>query len=360
MTTIRSAESAGPRPAAVAASARAYRRPPDPGPIDLRLDANECAFAPAELLAAADGRDMGRYPSTGEFEALLARRWGVPAERVLATAGADDALYRACAAVLEAGREAVIPSPTFEMIDRYIALTGGRAVRVPWMDRHFPVDAVVAAGRSASAAFVVSPNNPTGLVASSEDVRRLRAALPAALIVLDAAYGEFSDDDPTDAVLGMPGVVVMRTLSKAWGLAGLRVGYAIGDERVIGWMRAVGQPYPVSGPSLAAAARWLAEGEAVMRRVVSRVRRERGELVELMRSLGAEPVEGQANFVLCRFRDAGAVCDALARRGIGVRAFPDRPGLERFLRITCPADDHGQARLVAALRETLPRTEARA
>jgi histidinol-phosphate/aromatic aminotransferase/cobyric acid decarboxylase-like protein len=79
-----------------------------------------------------------------------------------------------------------------------------------------------------------------------------------------------------------------------------------------------------------------------------------------MRSLGAEPVEGQANFVLCRFRDAGAVCDALARRGIGVRAFPDRPGLERFLRITCPADDHGQARLVAALRETLPRTEARA
>lgn len=344
----------GPRPAGVAARARAYKRPADTGPIDLRLDANECAFAPAELLAGAGREDVGRYPSAARFEAELARRWGVAPERVLVTAGADDALCRACAGVLEAGREAVVPAPTFEMIDRYVALTGARAVRVPWMEPPFPVDAVIGAGRGASAVFVVSPNNPTGLVATREDLRRLRAGLPGALIVLDAAYGEFADDDPTDAALSMPGTVVTRTLSKAWGLAGLRVGYAIGDERVIGWMRAVGQPYPVSGPSLAAALRWLSEGEGVMLGVVERVRRERAGLAALLRSLGADPVESRANFVLCRFGDALGVAEALARRGIGVRAFPDRPGLESFLRITCPASDAGLARLEGALREILP------
>ena len=130
------------------------------------------------------------------------------------------ALDRACRAFLEPGRTILLPDPSFDMFDCSATLAGGELVRVPWWDDAFPSDAFV--GRldaRTGVVAVVSPNNPTGSVATLADVRRLAAAAPNALVILDHVYVEYADVDLTPAVLDLPNVLVLRTLSKAWGLA---------------------------------------------------------------------------------------------------------------------------------------------
>lgn len=343
-----------PEPVSAVADAVAFSHGHEPRPIDLHLEANECAFAPADLLGGVTPAQIGRYADAHDLEKRLAAMWGLEPERVLVTAGADEALHRLCLVTLDGSRRAVLPDPTFEMLDRYVRNSGGARVAIPWLEDPFPVEAFERECRlGCHAAFVVSPNNPTGLAASLEDVRRVREAAPGAVVVLDAAYGEFADDDPTRVTLSLPGTVVTRSFSKAWGLAGLRVGYAMGDRDVIGWMRASCEPFPVSAPSLLAASRWLEEGAEAVSRIVSVVRREREALATHLRSLGARPTPSQANFVFCGFDDAAWVADALAGLGIAVRRFHDRPGLTDRLRITCPGDRVHFERLTRALTAAL-------
>ncbi len=340
----------------------AYRVPRPNKPIDLYLDGNEGVAPPAALLDIA--HELGpevlrRYPSKGELEAQLAAEFGVDAAQVLVTAGGDDALDRACRAVLEPGRELVLPVPTFEMLERYPRLVGATTVPVPWDVPAFPIAGVLDALRDATGAIaIVSPNNPTGAVATTADLEALSAAAPHVLLLVDLAYVEFADVDLTAAALRLPNAVVVRTFSKAWGLAGLRVGYAIGPPRIIDWLRAVGGPYPTSGLSLAIASRRLSTGAADMRAFIERVRVERAALSSLLIECGAAPVPSQANFVLGRFGDARLVQAALADMGIAVRAFPDRPTLHDALRITCPGRADAFERLCDALRTTAAQTPA--
>src|SRR5256885_13756044 len=197
--------------------------------------------SPAALaeLAQADPELLGRSPAFAELTARLAARWSVAPERVIVTAGADEAIDRACRAFLMPGRTLLLPDPSFEMLDRYAALAGGELVRAPWPSDAFPTGAFLERidARTAVVA-IVSPNNPTGGVATLADVRRLAAAAPDALILLDHAYVEYANYDLTAAVLDIPNVLVLRTLSKAWGLAGCRVGYAIGSAEVTAVLRA--------------------------------------------------------------------------------------------------------------------------
>jgi histidinol-phosphate aminotransferase len=198
----------------------------------------------------------------------------------------------------------------------------------------------------------VSPNNPTGSVVGAAELTRLAQALPGVLVLLDLAYVEFADEDLTPTALELPNVVVFRTLSKAWAAAGLRVGYAMGDARVISWLRAAGQPYPVSAPSLIAARRLLSRAQGVGSHVEG-VLRQRDRVLRGLRELGLEAMDSQANFVLVYFQDAQWTLDALAGLGIGVRSFPGRPGLEGWLRITIPSEESLADRLLASLRTVL-------
>ncbi len=341
------------RPSPGVAGVEAYSVPKPHGTIDLHLEGNEGVAPPADLLGLAvqlGPEVVRRYPSTRELEALLAARFGVDAAQVIVTGGGDDALARACVATLGPDREFVLPVPTFEMLERYAQLVGATAVCVAWPSGPYPTDAVMRAiGPRTGAVAVVTPNNPTGAVASAADLPRLSAAAPHALLIVDLAYGEFADEDLTPAALALPNAIVVRTFSKAWGLAGLRVGYAIGPRELIGWLRAAGSPYPTSGLSLALAARRLETGGEQMGAFVQRVRSERAELHERLRKLGADALSSQGNFVLVRFRAAQRVCDELAAAGIAVRGFPNRPGLENSVRITCPGQPAAFARLCAAL-----------
>lgn len=333
----------------------AYRRRPPTGTVRLKLDSNEGA-RPAldlmvEVLRAGGPELLRRYPDATALEAALAHRCSVEAARVLVTAGADEAIDRCCRAFLTAGRTMLVPDPSFEMLDRYAALAGGELVPVPWTPGPFPTAEMIECLDERTALIaVVSPNNPTGEVATLDDVRRLAAAAPGALVLLDHAYVEYADEDLTASALALPNVVVTRTFSKAWGLAGCRVGFVLGSAGVIAALRAAGGPYPVAGPSVAFAALQLERGAPAMAAHVAQVRRERAELFALLAARGAAPRPSQANFVYVDLGPRAAfVHTALAAQGILVRDFPDRPGAATGLRITLPGDAEAFAHLTAAL-----------
>ncbi len=337
--------------------ASAYRRPPS-RPGALRLDSNEGLLPSRALLgdlADADPELLRRYPDVSALEAALATRVGVAPERLMVTAGADEGIDRACRAFLEPGRTIVLSDPGFDMFDCSAMLAGGELVRVPWWGDAFPIDAFLGRLDALTAVVaVVSPNNPTGSVATLADVRRLAAAAPNALLILDHVYVEYADEDLTAGVLDLPNVLVLRTLSKAWGLAGCRLGYAIGSPYVIAVLRAAGGPYTVAAPSVALALAQLERGVEPLRAHVARVREERRLLSARLAAAGLAPRPSQANFVLveCGAR-ARSIHAGLAARGVLVRDFPDRRGLETALRITLPGDAADFARLSAALHGTL-------
>lgn len=335
----------------------AYRRRVARDGVDLLLDGNEGPARPGlirDALAALDPEMVRRYPDATALESRLAARFGVAQSCVLVTAGADEALDRACRAFLGPQRSLVLPVPTFEMIERYAALAGARVLEVAWPPGSFPTDEVLARIEPGTALVaLVSPNNPTGAVAERSDLERLLGGAGDALLLVDAAYGEFADVDLGVAALASERAIVVRTFSKAWGLAGLRVGYAIGPAPVVAALRAAGGPYPVSGPALELAFARLESGEADLRAFVARVREERAVLRTALVRLGAEAAPSQANFVFASFGGNGAeaVQASLLARGIAVRSFPGRAGLEGCLRITCPGEPVSFGRLLEALED---------
>ena len=203
----------------------AYAPPKRDRAGELLLDLNEGApLAPDGWFCAVASKispdSLRRYPDAAGLEARLAGRLGLEPRSVLVTNGGDDAIDRMCRACLNPGDEIIVPSPSFEMIARSAELMGGRVVRTPWMGGAFPIDAVINAATDRTRVIaVVSPNNPTGGVITAEGLRTLSAALPNALLMVDLAYTEFADADLTAAALSLPNAVVVRTFSKAYGLA---------------------------------------------------------------------------------------------------------------------------------------------
>lgn len=176
------------------------------------------------------------------------------------------------------------------------------------------------------------------------------------MVWLDHAYVEFADEDLTSLALELGNVLVFRTLSKAWGLAGLRTGYVVGPAEVVSWMRRVGLPYPVSGPSVAVAVDRLNQADADVADFIASIRSRRAELAAALLPCAASVPDSQANFVFARFdtpEEASRVRDGLAHAGIAVRGWPGRPDLQTGLRITVASTDADHQRLLHALRAVL-------
>jgi histidinol-phosphate aminotransferase len=336
----------------------AYAPPKRDRAGELLLDLNEGApLAPDGWFCAVASKispdSLRRYPDAAGLEARLAGRLGLEPRSVLVTNGGDDAIDRVCRACLNPGDEIIVPSPSFEMIARSAELMGGRFVRTPWMGGAFPVDAVINAATDRTRVIaVVSPNNPTGGIITAEGLRSLSAALPNALLMVDLAYTEFADADLTAAALSLPNAVVVRTFSKAYGLASLRIGYAAGPVATIAALRACGGPFACTGLSLAAADAALDLPASALDERRDRVRSERASLERLLADRGCGVLPSQANFVLARFDDAEAVWSALGERGVRVKRFAT-PELEGWLRIGCPGDERDFDRLTATITELL-------
>lgn len=334
-----------------------YRGPANRAPGVLKLDGNEGGALPRDVmarLALEDSSVIRDYPHTAGLEADIAAWLQVDSDRVVVTAGADDALDRICRAYLRPGRRIVLPVPCFEMMYRFVAATGGEAATVPW-EGDFPTDAVLSALEDDVAVVaIISPNNPTGRVATAADLIRVAETAQNAIVLLDHVYVDYADEDLTELATEIENVVTVRSFSKAWGLAGCRVGYAIASSEVAGVIRNAGNPFPVAGLSISAVRGRLAEGPAPLEEHVQGVRSGRRALFEVLNHLGVEAIPSQGNFVFADFGDrAPLVHHGLAALGIAVRRFPHRPEIATGIRISVPLGAEEMDTLQAALETIL-------
>ncbi len=282
----------------------------------------------AAIVAAAP--TVNRYPERGsaELTEALSARHGVPAAQVIPAAGADAVIGYVCQAVLQPGDEVVVPWPSFPSFVRDAQKRDAVPVLVPLAGGAVDVDALLAAVTPRTRLlFVATPNNPTGLALPRSDVLRLVADLPEHVLpVLDEAYIDYLEPgDRFDAIadLAVQGidVVALRTFSKLYGLAGLRVGYGVGPMAVVAAMRKVQRGYDVGALAQVAALASLAdEAEVARRRESNRASVE--ALGTLLRARGLEPLSpSQANFVLVDVgSDADEACRKLLAEGVAVQS----------------------------------------
>ena len=236
----------------------------------VKLASNEGAFGPLPAAVAAfeaAAAELNRYPDAGglRLREALAERHGVPIEQVVLGNGADE-LIRLCAvATLDAGDRAAFPWPSFPSYVSAAACSGAEAVRTALGD----LDALVGAG--AKLIYLANPNNPTGTMLAPEEVRRLVQGLPeGVLCVLDEAYAEYADVEPEGPALlreGAAPLCVLRTFSKVYGLAALRIGYALASPEVADALDRVRPVFNVNQPAQEAALASLHERDVVALRV---------------------------------------------------------------------------------------------
>ncbi len=334
-----------------------YRRPTPTRRNMLRLDGNEGDRPPGLLLralGAQDARLLREYPDLSELERVIAALHGLEPDHVVVTAGADDAIDRVCRAYLEPGRELLVAVPTFEMIHRFAATAGGTVVTVPWRDSFPTAEMIAAIGPNTALVTIVSPNNPTGLVATATDLEQIAEAAESAYVLLDHAYADYATEDLTPAALEYENVMVVHTFSKAWGLAGCRVGYLLARPEVANVVRNAGNPYPVSALSIAVVAERLRTGEGSVMRHVGSIRDELARLRIHLEELGVSSPPSEGNFVFAELGDrAQFVYDGLAWCGVQVRYFPHREETKNGLRISLPGNEQDFIRLTQALDKCL-------
>lgn len=320
----------------------------------IRLDANENPFPPLSEgpLAAA----INRYPEPQpeRLKRAMAGLYGVDVDQLVITRGADDAIDMLVRAFCTAGRDSVaVPVPSFAAYSHFARLQGARVVEVPLRaDFGFDTAAYVAAlggEPAAKLAFICSPNNPTGNEVAPGDVLAVADALADTIVVLDEAYLEFSSTPSLAAEAARrPNLVVLKTLSKAFGLAGARVGCAIGNPELIAIAARALPPYPLPSVSIEAAVAALAPSRrGVHEERIARIKAERERLAGL---LGQSPIvtsvrSGGGNFLFLEVEDPGALAARLRELGIRVRFRPSvAPG---GLRLSIGTEAENAAALAA-------------
>ena len=317
--------------------------------IDLSM--NEGEPPPRECFDVLERIGPGilrKYADPGPLEVAYAAYLGTDPANVLVTTGGDDAIDRVFRAFLGPDREMVFPTPTFEMIPACARMAKGRLVPVEYEWGTLPHDEILAeVSETTGVVAVLTPDNPTGRAFTTRELLRLAGALPPEVVLLvDSAYAEFADEDHTAALLDIPRVVMIRTMSKSWGLAGLRVGFAVGAKERIDVLRGYGGPYALTGPSIAIALDRLENGVDEMRGFVDYVRERRKRLAEVIRGIGGVPQPSQTNFVFSSFPDARWILRGMAAQRVLVRYFPHLP---EYVRITVPRDDAEFRRVEQAL-----------
>ena len=336
---------------------QAYSTPAFKHQIDLRLSGNESQCVIPDLAAYWRQLDSGfvsQYPSHQALQDLIGDWVGVDAARIVVTAGGDDSIDRIVGNLLAGSRNKVVThAPSFEMVSIYTDNYSGSLDVEPWLEGDFPVDELIQRIDDSTALVVLTtPNNPTGAMISPDDIFKVNQASKkhGAKLLVDHAYVEFADEDITASLTADDNIMIVRTFSKAWGLAGLRVGFLIApDAEFATAIRNASGPYPVSAVSLETARTALDQFKPLMTENVSRIKTIRGLMVDLLTTCGGRPLPSGGNYLLVEFSDADAVWDGLAAKGIGVRKFAGKPVLANFLRITCPATVGDYLRLAKAL-----------
>lgn len=299
----------GPVPIRPEIAALAAYRPGGaaPGPNAVKLSSNENPFPPLPSVTAAIAESAARLPLYPDNAATrltteVAAWLDVPAERLSFGAGSVSVLMHLLSAISGPGDEIVFPWRSFEAYPLAVNVPGATPVQVPLLpDGRHDLDAMRAAVTERTRAVLVcTPNNPTGPCITHDELTDLLAQLPErTMLVVDEAYIEFTTDPEVARPLELlddPRVAVLRTFSKAWGLAGFRIGYGITHPTLAGAIRTVTPPFSVSIPAQAAALATLAERETLLAQVAEIVS-ERDRMVGRLRELGFDVPDSQGNFV---------------------------------------------------------------
>ncbi len=306
----------------------------------LRLDFNEntqaCSPRVRQALAALTAEQMTRYPERGPLEELAAQHLSLESNQVMLTNGVDEAIHLLCQAYLGAGDELLLPVPTYTMYEIYAAATDARIQRIQADDTFaFPAKQLLAAITPATRLIAIAnPNSPTGAVASRTDMLAIAAAAPQSIVLVDEAYVHFHGLTVMDAIRNTPNLVVARTFSKAYGLAGLRLGLLASREENLRWIRRVLSPYSVNAAALAAL-RAALEDEEYTARYVSEVLAARTEFEAALDRMGVRRWPSEANFVLTRIgAKHSEFCAFMKQAGVLVRDRSADPGCDGLVRIT--------------------------
>ena len=351
---------------------------PPAGAKVIKLNTNENPYPPSpralEAMRAVEPDSLRRYPHpyAQQFRLAAGRVLGVPAEWIIPGNGSDDLLAMIVLAAAERGRKVVYPMPTYVLYRTLGEMQDAACVEVPYDNEYnLPVERLIE--EQGAVTFVASPNSPSGTIAPWEQLEALAADLRG-LLVIDEAYTDFADENALDLVRRHPNVIILRTLSKGYSLAGLRLGFGVMQPSAAEGIVKVKDSYPVDAVATAIGSAAM-EDQAYKQLCVAKVKLSRGRLTDAVRKLGFQVWPSQSNFLLAQVpgsanRDgiglpsqapftgksplSGAeVYEALKTRGILVRYF-NQPRLDDKLRITVGTDEQNAA-LIAALGEIVGR-----
>ena len=327
----------------------------------LKMASNENPLGPSpKALAAIRGAldELNYYPDGAGYDlkAVVSRKIGVRPENLVLGNGSNDVLELAARAFLTTADSAVYSQHAFMVYPLVVQAIGAKAIEVPAKRYGTDLDALARAVRAdTKIVFLANPNNPTGTFNAWDDIRAFIEKLPArVLVVLDEAYGEYLPDElqsPAARWLErFPNLIVSRTLSKAFGLAGLRVGYGFAHPDAAEVMNRVRQPFNVNHLAMVAACAALEDDEFIAK---SRAVNAAGlvQLVAGFERLGLEYIPAHGNFITVRVGDAARVYDSILREGVIVRPIAGY-GMPEHLRVTVGLPEHN-TRFLAALERAL-------
>ncbi len=344
-----------------AVSAIPAYHPPLAGREGLRLDFNEntvgCAPRVLDRLRSLTAEDLARYPERQPIEAKVANFLGVSGSELLLTNGVDEAIHVLCQTYLGPGDEALIVVPTYSMYRIYMSAAGAEVISIPaGPEFEFPLDAVPASITDRTRLIAIAnPNNPTGTFTPAEQLLEIARSAPETAMLIDEAYFEFCGKTLLHRRRECPNVFITRTFSKAYGLAGLRIGVLIGDAGQMPSLRRVCSPYNVNAVALACLPEALADQHYIASYVTETLQ-SRARLESAFISRGIRFWPSQANFVLARIgstkSDSQAFVERMHRRGILVRDRSSDHACEGCVRFTLGTEEHTN-RLLAALAEVL-------
>ncbi len=324
----------------------------------LRLDFNEntiaCSPKVKEVLARISAGDLTRYPERAPVERIVAEHLGVAPEQVVLTNGVDEAIHVLFETFLDSGDELLLPVPTYTMYEVYASATDARSVAVQAADDlQFPFDRLVAAISSRTKIVAIAnPNSPSGSIATRAQMIEIAQRAADGVVLVDEAYFHFCGETVIDLVGTIPNLVVARTFSKAYGLAGLRLGVLVGPVELMQWIRRVLSPYSVNSLALACLPPALND-TAYLDWYVGEVLAARAEFEAALDAAGVRRWPSRANFVLV---EIGAQHREFVRLmsagGVLVRDRSSDPGCDGCVRITIGTREQ-MRNAILVLHETL-------
>ena len=340
---------------------RPYTPGEQPGPREqlIKLNTNENPYPPSprvkRAVTEAANATLRLYPAPRAdlFVERAAKLYGIPTEMILAGNGSDELLAMLFRATLGRGDAVAYPTPTYSLYDTLAAVQEAKVMHFPF-GRDFVVPIAELGRARARLTIICNPNSPSGTLTPVRSLAGLARKLRGRLLVIDEAYVDFADDNALRLLKTHRNVVVLRTLSKAFSLAGMRLGLAFAHREIIDALMKVKDSYNLSRINLAGGAAALADA-AWMRRNVEKVKKTRAIVEARLRKMGFEVPSSQANFVLARMegRDMASIVRGLRRAGILVRYF-SIPSLRDAMRISIGTD----AEMAALLKALEPLVRA--